>query len=158
MRLANKTFFNNPSFEKLLGIFLFIIGGGFLFTDFENLSIPRIIATVLFFIGGGILEWKFIAKQNEINALINKNNVSNSFNKIIEVNEGIINNLENISKEVKDGDILFLKGKSSVYDVTLTDNDNLDLDGDFTFTHSNDMIQLVRISGKWKELLRTNNL
>jgi len=157
MRLANKTFFNNSLFEKLLGIFLFIIGGGFLFTDFENLSIPRIFATVLFFFGGGILEWKFIAKQNEINVLINKNDVSNSFNKIIEVNEGIINNLENISKEVKDGDILFLKGKSSVYDVTLTDNDKLDLDGDFTFTHSDDMIQLVRISGKWKELSRTDN-
>lgn len=97
-----------------------------------------------------------IANQEKIKATLNKRDVSSSFNKIIEVNEGIINNLGNISKYVREGDILFLIGKSSVYDVTLIENDNLELNGDFTFETSRDMIQLVYISGKWKEITRTD--
>jgi len=65
--------------------------------------------------------------------------------------------LESISNDAKEGDVLFLKGKSAVFDVTLKSNDYLDLNGDFTFTHPDDMIQLLRVSGKWKEISKTDN-
>lgn len=58
MRLTNRTPFDNSLFEKLLGIFLFLIGGGILFYDFQNLNAYQIFATSLFFLGGGILEWQ----------------------------------------------------------------------------------------------------
>lgn len=100
---------------------------------------------------------KILNNQNKIIALISKQDISEQFNKIIEVNEGIIDNLEDLSKYAKEGETLLIKGKSSAYDVTLSSNEHLELNGDFTFDHSDDWIQLIRISGKWKELSKTNN-
>ena len=147
----NKTFFNHPLFEKLLGILLFIIGGGILFTDFENLDATRIIVIILLFISGGILERKFLIKQNEINIQITKNNIPNSFKKIIKVDDEIIKNLENLSKDATEGDRILLKTNSSFNDVTLTSSSSLVLNGDFTFLNSDDMMELVFTSGKWHE-------
>jgi len=100
---------------------------------------------------------KILKNHEEIKALINQRDISSSLNKIIEVNDGIIDSLESISNDAKEGDVLFLKGKSAVFDVTLKSNDYLDLNGDFTFTHPDDMIQLLRVSGKWKEISKTDN-
>jgi len=83
---------------------------------------------------------------------INQQDISKSPNRIIEVDENIMNSLKNISKDAKDGEIIFLKGKSSSLSVTLQSNDYLELNGDFTFDNTTDMIQLLRTSGKWKEI------
>ncbi len=58
MRLTNKTPFDNSLFERLLGVIMFIIGAGLLFSDFENLDLPHVVATSIFFLAGGILEWQ----------------------------------------------------------------------------------------------------
>lgn len=83
---------------------------------------------------------------------INQQVISKSPNRIIEVDENIMDNLKNISKDAKDGEIIFLKGKSPSLSVTLQSNDYLELNGDYTFDNTTDMIQLLRMSGKWKEI------
>lgn len=128
----------------------------------EDLNpIYTIIAALLGILAGVIISNKgtgrILKGQDEIKALLNQKDVSKSFNKIIKVNEGIIENLENISKDANEGDILTLIGKSSAVDVTLRENEYLELNGDFTFVLSNDIIRIQRISGKWKEVSRTNN-
>jgi len=106
------------------------------------------------------IETQNVVKQqaDRIIAKIDEKDVSSQFAEIIEVHEGIINDLENLGKTAKDGSFLILKGKSSAFDVTLMSSETLDIEGDFTFDVSSDMITLVRIDNKWKEVSRCGEL
>ena len=97
-------------------------------------------------------------QADRIIAKIDEKDVSSQFAEIIEVHEGIINDLENFGKTAKGGSFLSLKGKSLAFDVTLTSSKTLDLESDFTFTVSSDMITLVRMDNKWKEVSRRGEL